>query len=128
MKPVGPILQSPSELSPTTLPARHTLLFGGNFIVLDTHIKSQSPPSDPKSAAAEESYVEIGFGDDRTNFAGMHRFELSPTPENGVQISYSSVSVNPSFDKAPFPNSAFVFHKFYAQCLFRDAIREVLSG
>lgn len=134
MKPIGPILQSPSQLSRTTLPPPHTLLFGGNFIVLDTNIKSQDTSSDEKPSS-ENSYVEIGFGDDRKNFAGMHRFEVSHNIEtpgsesgvDGVQISFSSVSVNPSMNKAPFSNLVFVFHKFYAQCLFRDAIREVLS-
>ena len=126
VKPIGPILQSPSQLSRTTLPPPHTLLFGGNFIVLDTNIRPQDPSSDEK-LSSEQSYVEIGFGDDCKNFAGMHRFEISRPEKEGVQISFSSVSVNPSMDKAPFSNLVFVFHKFYAQCLFRDAIREVLS-
>jgi hypothetical protein len=126
VKPIGPILQSPSQLSRTTLPPPHTLLFGGNFTVLDTHIKSQDPSGDEKSSS-EQSYVEIGFGDDRKNFAGMHRFEVSRPENQGVEISFSSVSVNPSMNRAPFSNLVFVFHKFYAQCLFRDAIGEVLS-
>jgi hypothetical protein len=94
-------------------------------MVLDTHIKSQDPSGDEKSSS-EQSYVEIGFGDDRKNFAGMHRFEVSRPENQGVEISFSSVSVNPSMNRAPFSNLVFVFHKFYAQCLFRDAIREVL--
>jgi hypothetical protein len=126
VKPIGPILQSPSQLSRTTLPPPHTLLFGGNFMVLDTNIKSQDSSSDEKQSS-ENSYVEIGFGDDRKNFAGMHRFEISRPEKGGVQISFSSVSVNPSMNTAPFSNFVFVFHKFYAQCLFRDAVREVLS-
>jgi hypothetical protein len=95
-------------------------------MVLDTNIKSQDPSSDEK-LSPEQSYVEIGFGDDRKNFAGMHRFEISRPEKEGVEISFSSVSVNPSMNEAPFSNFVFVFHKFYAQCLFRDAIREVLS-
>jgi hypothetical protein len=95
-------------------------------MVLDANIKSQDTSSDEKSSS-EQSYVEIGFGDDRKNFAGMHRFEVSRPGKEMVQISFSSVSVNPSMDQAPFSNLVFVFHKFYAQSLFRDAIREVLS-
>lgn len=95
-------------------------------MVLDTNIKSQDSSSDEKQPS-ENSYVEIGFGDDRKNFAGMHRFEISRPEKEGVQISFSSVSVNPSMNTAPFSNFVFVFHKFYAQCLFRDAVREVLS-
>jgi hypothetical protein len=126
VKPIGPIIQFPSQLSRTTLPPPHTLLFGGNFMVLDTHVKPQGPSSDEKPSS-ENSYAEIGFGDDRKDFAGMHRFEVSRPEKEGVEISFSSVSVNPSMNEVPFSNLVFVFHKFYAQSLFRDAIREVLS-
>jgi hypothetical protein len=44
-----------------------------------------------------------------------------------VELRYSSISCNPTKNQLPFPGWVFGFHTFYAQSLFRDGIREVLS-
>jgi hypothetical protein len=115
-----------SSLSDFTLPPRHTLLFEGNFLVLDHHIinaKAESINSSP-------SFLEVGFGDNRKEFAGLHRFEVSRDEDlvvdGGATVCFSSLSCNPTVNKVPFSKWGFEFHKFYAQCLFRDGIREVL--
>lgn len=114
-----------ARLSRSSLPPRHTPIFGGNFMVLDFHLKSED--QDPL-----ESFVEIGYGDDRKGFAGMHRFEVSRRAiDQGVIVSYSSISCNPGQDKRVFPwvhpNFVARFHCFYALCLFRDGVREILA-
>lgn len=105
------------------------LLFEGNFIILDHHITKPEPhtPSRIKNALVP-SFLEIGFGNSRKQFAGLHRFEVFRESEShgAVTINFSSLSCNPTANKIPFPNWVSVFHKFYAQCLFRDGIREVL--
>jgi len=106
-------------------------------MVLDWHI-SPSTHSDA-TLASTESFVEVAYGNDRRDFAGMHRFEISRQKggedlrgEEGIILSYSSSSCNPAADKPIFPrfNSGLVwrFHKFYAMCLFQDGVREVLSA
>ncbi len=68
----------------------------------------------------------------------MHRFEVSRVSksteddsgkEDGtVELCYSSMSCNPTKNGLPFPEFLFGFHKFYAQCLFRDGVAEVLRN
>ncbi|KAG0645644.1 hypothetical protein D0Z07_8610 [Hyphodiscus hymeniophilus] len=124
IKPKGPTLSSLGDFSSTELPPRHTMLWGCSFIVLDYQIISPSPTH---LDDAPPSFIEIGFGDDRKRFAGLHRFEVTRSRDGGATICFSSFSCNPTVNKAPFPKWIFRFHLFYAQCLFRDGIREVLS-
>ncbi|KAM3076131.1 hypothetical protein ACMFMF_005471 [Clarireedia jacksonii] len=119
----GPKIQ---HLSTDTLPPIHSLLFGGNFIVLDTSvsIKEERRP-------AAQAFVEIGYGHDRKHFVGMHRFEVcrdNMNGDEGVIIWYSSISCDPSVNKPVFPSWFFEFHKFYAFNLFRDGIAAVLEA
>jgi hypothetical protein len=141
----GRQILSPGGIEREKLPEKGTVLLGGNFMVLDLHVKGEG------EGEADEgvSFVEIGFGDDRKNFAGMHRFEVLRLPDStdgkvakegvederegeeargGVQLWYSSISCNPKENKLPFPKWVFGFHEFYAQCLFRDGVREVLGN
>lgn len=124
------IIISSTELSRTSLPPMFSILFGGNFMILDISLRSNS---EKKSAALRRgSYIDIGFGDDRKGFAGMHRFEVihdtgKPGRQSGdVMICYSSMSCNPTVNQQVFPNWVFTFHKFYALNLFRDGVAEVL--
>lgn len=96
-------------------------------MVLDKHVNTPSSKIEEKSSP---SFIEIGFGNDRKQFAGLHRFEVSRDgeEEGSVELWYSSVSCNPTVNKLPFPRSGFGFHNFYAQCLFRDGVREVLTN
>lgn len=125
IEPHGRTLSSLSDFSRTSLPPRHTLLFEGNFLILDHHVAEANTQSSPTT-----SFLEVGFGDNRKQFAGLHRFEVSRDEEEkedgGVTVCFSSLSCNPTVNKALSPEWAFEFHKFYAQCLFRDGIREVL--
>jgi hypothetical protein len=109
------------------------MLFGGNFMVLDVGLKSDADPSKGMDPTLEDSFVEVGFGDNRRRFAGLHRFEVSRDVEKetgeyaGITICYSSISCHPTVNKPVFPKFLFGFHKFYAMCLFRDGIAEVLK-
>lgn len=132
IEPQGPVLSSLSDFSQASLPPPHTLLFGGNFLILDHQIY-QSPHSSYKFSSSTPSFLEVGFGDNRKQFAGMHRFEVSRSrgesgkEDGGIILCFSSLSCNPTENRIPFSKWVFNFHKFYAQCLFRDGIREVLK-
>lgn len=130
----GPMLKSPSQLQRQKLPEKGMALIEGNFFVLDVHIKQTTP--------GNNSFVDVAYGDDKKDFSGFHRFEVTRTDkdtEKGnnrettsqmrdkVTISFSSVSCNPSKNTIPFPAWALGLHKWYAMELFRDGIREVLS-
>ena len=103
-------------------------------MILDHYIaRSENDAAlNPQSLPAP-SFLEIGFGDNRKQFAGMHRFEVSHDTNSagkrtgGATVCFSSLSCNPTVNKVPFPMWMFDFHTFYAQCLFRDGIREVLG-
>jgi hypothetical protein len=105
-------------------------------VVLDHHL---NPPSPLGEEGQSPSFIEIGFGDNRKGFAGMHRFEVSRVSnlskaggeegeDGAVELWYSSISCNPTVNKLPFPGWVFSFHKFYAQCLFKDGVVEVLRN
>ena len=124
----------PLGLSRTSLPAKNSRLFGGNFVVLDVDIKSGSTDSTPVQDLEPGSHIDVGFGDSRTSFAGAHRFEILREVEEGeeevggVTILYSHLSCNPIVKEARFPAFVFNFHKYYALTLFRDGIAEVLRS
>ncbi|TEY53590.1 hypothetical protein BOTCAL_0244g00180 [Botryotinia calthae] len=118
LRSLGPILELES-LSDKTLPPKGSLLFGGNFMVLFTKTDGDRRQKSP-------SCVEIGYGDDRKQFSGMHSFELIHE-RDGAIIWYSSVSCNPTVNKRPFPDWVFTFHRWYARTLFRDGIAAILA-
>lgn len=99
-------------------------------MILDYHIiKQEKHTASNTQVIITPSFLEVGFGDNRKQFAGLHRFEVSRDINHGregVTVSFSSLSCNPTLNQIPFPKWAFCFHEFYAQCLFRDGIREVL--
>ncbi|PMD24636.1 hypothetical protein NA56DRAFT_677644 [Hyaloscypha hepaticicola] len=118
----GPQIVDPLDLSREKLPEKGTVLLGGNFMVLDKYVKGGD-----------------WIGDNRKGFAGLHRFEVErirdgerggvqdgEEEEGGVQLWYSSISCHPTRNKLPLPAWMFGFHEFYAQCLFRDGVAEVL--
>jgi len=141
-------------LSKTKLLPKGTLLFGGNFLILDIHISPNSVISASKSlpelapASVFEpsrlvsnkledpniSYIDVGFGSNERDFSGVHRFEVKRHPaaqeerKEEVTICFSSMSCNPSSNKPPFPNAIFKFHCWYAMSLFRDGIEGVICG
>jgi len=95
-------------------------------MVVESHLNTKDV--DPMG-----SFVEIAFGDDRQGFAGVNRFEVSRlAADQGVIVSYSSLACNPKDDRPIFSwadiDLVARFHRLYALYLFRDGIREVLSG
>ena len=62
----------------------------------------------------------------------MHRFHVTRDEESaddqdsGVTICYSSVCCNPTINKSLGPKFMFKLYTFYALCLFRDGVAEVL--
>ncbi|PMD33845.1 hypothetical protein L207DRAFT_589399 [Hyaloscypha variabilis F] len=113
----------PRDIGKERLPEKGTVLLGGNFVVLGKDVRAEEKGP---------SFVEIGFGDDRKGFAGFHRFEVErlreKEGEEGMRLWYSSISCHPREDRLPLPGWLYIFHNFYAQCLFRDGVREVLSN
>lgn len=126
----GPEILSPRGISRTSLPEKSTRMLGGNAVVLESHV---NPGSFTKEASIP-SFLEIGFGSDRGELAGMHRFELSHdlksigVEEGAVELWFSSVTCNPVVDKILFPTWAFGVYKLYARSLFRDGVAEVLKS
>lgn len=118
----GPTLGLES-LSNKTLPPKHSPLFGGNFMVLFTKINNNNRNN---TLEKSPSCVEIGYGDDRKQFSGMHSFELIHEGDGAI-IWYSSVSCNPTINQRPFPDWLFAFHRWYARSLFRDGVAAVLK-
>lgn len=126
----GPQIADPADIPRTHLPEKFTVMLSGNFMVLDKHVNSSPLPSESE----RPSFIEIGFGDNRRGFAGLHRFEVARDVaeeagegKEGVRLWYSNISCNPTVDKMPFPGWIYHFHTFYAQSLFRDGIAGVLS-
>ena len=131
----GPQLLDPNDISRSKIPEKFTVLLNGNFMVLDSYLRNGE-----EGEGEMPSFIEIGFGDNRKGFAGMHRFEVlrdvksmkeegqEAGGEEGVQLWYSSISCNPTENKLPFPGWVFNFHEFYAQCLFRDGVAGVLRN
>jgi hypothetical protein len=104
-------------------------------MVLDHNIKTSLPT---EQSSIGDSFVEIAFGDDRKNFSGVKRFEVSrlegkDDSDELVILTDSSLACNPTIDGAiiswlPTPKGFMQsFHNFYAMCLFRDGVREVLK-
>lgn len=105
-------------------------------MILDRHIKTSSAR---EQSSIGDSFVEIAFGDDRKTFSGVKRFEVlrlksKDDSDEGVIFTDSSLACNPMIDGAtiqwlPAPkNWMQSFHNFYALCLFRDGVREVLNA
>lgn len=108
------------DLDGDTLPALHTLLFGGFLVAhveLETHSLGQS-----------FSTVDVVFGSDQRQFAGVHRFALVRDDKKPgvVRISLEHTSCNPTVNKALKPDFMIPVHNFYAQWLFRESVAQVL--
>lgn len=92
----GPELTTPSDLARTKLPEQRTVLFHGNFLVLDVQVKETDQD--------DGSHIDIGFGDSRKRFSGTHRFEMTRVgEERDVKIEYSTIACNPTENKNVFP-------------------------
>jgi hypothetical protein len=131
IKDLAPEILFPSELARETLPRPHSPLIRGHFLVLDVNLPPTSQ-EEKTSSRIGGSYIEIGFGDDRKDFAGMHRFEVTRDvdaaegDDGDITIYFTSLACNPRVDRLLCSRFLFSLHDFYALCLFRDGIAEVL--
>lgn len=117
------------------------ILFG-SFKIVDSHLKLT--PSDPLP-----SYLDFGFGSDRGQFAGCHRFSIhrgleskdselgrlnitgatgmTELPEEGdVEVRLEHFRCNPSKNVASWAEWIPWLHFWYAKFLFADGVSSVL--
>ncbi|KFY29722.1 hypothetical protein V494_08511 [Pseudogymnoascus sp. VKM F-4513 (FW-928)] len=118
------------------------ILFGA-FQLVDSHVKVT--PSDPLP-----SYLTFGFGSDRGQFAGCHRFSIHRglEPKKGIESGTLNVSraddeaellddgeveirlehfrCNPSRNVPSWAECISWFHRWYAEFLFADGISSML--
>lgn len=143
--PIESSIWSKGELSDRHLPPLNAIVFG-SFQVLDKHIADV--PS--RSAAAvyedkddhlqQESYVDFGFGDDRSRFVGVHRFSVfrpqrttettdDDADEAVVVLYHHCVTCNPANDRARNMEDSWLFrlHMVYADLLFREGVARLLQ-
>ncbi len=129
------------------------MLFWGHFLVLDINLKANDGKSDSDSKESgkrqgnrgdenpKSTYIDIGFGDNRKSFAGMHRFEVIRSHHddgdeeaggngNGKEITfcYSSISCNPTVNRILGPRFVFALHRIYGGLLFRNGIKGVSTS
>jgi hypothetical protein len=104
-------------------------------MVLDISLKpSGGKTVNESQPLLTDSYIDIGFGDDRSGFAAFHRFEVTREIDEtgsdggGATICYSTIACNPTVDKSPAPRFTYAFYKFYALTLFRDGIAGLLQA
>ncbi|RAL60744.1 hypothetical protein DID88_009849 [Monilinia fructigena] len=115
----GPLLELES-ISSSVLPPKHSHLFAGNFMVLFAKTENNRLENSP-------SCVEIGYGDDRKQFSGMHSFELIHKGDGAI-IWYSSVSCNPSVNKRPFPAPNVLPKHLYERLVKEHKPKSKVSG
>ncbi|KAK1994125.1 hypothetical protein LX36DRAFT_584993 [Colletotrichum falcatum] len=115
-----------SELSPTSLPSPHSILFG-TFQV--SHVEVQDPGNFPQVHKKTESSIDFVFGGDKTQFAGSHRFSVTRDPKRAgeVRILYEHMACNPTMNQPLKPDLLLHFHNFYAMLLFREGVAEVMQ-
>ena len=92
--------------------------FFGSFKLIDMHIS--------KASGMEPSYVDYGFGSDRSRFAGCHRVQVTRSPQ--PEISLQQFICNPTKDTPSVAGYLEKFHFIYAKLLFADGVRSVLTG
>lgn len=100
------------------------MLFGG-FQVAHVELAKPSPTAEKTEAS---SSVDIVFGSDTSQFAGVHRFTIlrGGSRSDSVQVYYAHMSCNPTVNKALKPDIMFPLHKLYAMWLFREGVVEVI--
>lgn len=117
-------------LETNALPALNTTLFGA-FQVIDRSIKAALTKQ--AHNPVQSSYVDFAFGSEKSSFAGVHRFMVhrgdGSDPDDGsiLRIEFASMACNPIENKPIAPAFLYTFHKFYAQLLFREGVRQVLE-
>jgi len=107
-----------------SLPPIHTVLFGWFQVA---YVQLAEPSSTAKKTETSSS-VDIVFGSDMAQFAGVHRFTIlrDGSRPGSVQVYYAHMSCNPTVKKALKPDILFPLHKLYAMWLFREGVAEVM--
>ncbi|OAA58170.1 hypothetical protein ISF_06709 [Cordyceps fumosorosea ARSEF 2679] len=106
-----------AELSETSLPALHTVLFGV-FRLADVCLSK-----DPSSGTP--SHADFLFGSDMTTFAGCHRLSVqrlevdAASETQRVRLQMQCYACNPQSDKSA-GGLLLGFHRLYASMLFRE--------
>ncbi|KAF2170361.1 hypothetical protein M409DRAFT_19181 [Zasmidium cellare ATCC 36951] len=113
-----------TQLSDSSLPPRNSLLFG-TFQVADIWTA--------ETDGEEECGVDIAFGSDKGTFAGYHRLSVATLKEDGesyLRLTFACMTCNPAGDKSWVETFGFmlVFHKIYAEILFRAAAGNVVRN
>ncbi|KAE8381017.1 hypothetical protein BDV26DRAFT_256332 [Aspergillus bertholletiae] len=91
--------------------------FFGSFKLIDKHIS--------KAPGLESSYVDYGFGSDRSGFAGCHRIQVTRSPQPEIQLQ--QFICNPTKNTPSVGGYLQKFHLVYAKLLFADGIRSVMT-
>jgi hypothetical protein len=118
------------------LPPLHTVLFGA-FQVAHVELAEPTASSSEKiEQDSSSSSVDIVFGSDTAQFAGVHRFSILRDGDGDgsrrrrdnsvVQVHYAHISCNPTVNKPLKPDIMFPLHKLYAMWLFREGVAEVM--
>lgn len=113
------------DLDGDSLPSKHDILFG-EFQVADISL-SQGDVGVERVSRPTESIIDFIYGSNTGQFAGVHRFGISRTPDkpNAARVSLESVMCNPSRDVSFGSTWMHKFHEVYAAMLFREAAGEV---
>lgn len=111
---------SESSLSPVS-----TKIFGA-FQVLDVQTHAQF------HSFETESHIDIGFGNDQSRFAGVHRFSVLRNSEDAESQDHVILKFSCQVATGSKPNLvasimqyAGFLHGIYADLLFRESVGEV---
>ncbi|KAL7920139.1 hypothetical protein ACQKWADRAFT_299461 [Trichoderma austrokoningii] len=124
LEPIAQPVWKTSQLSSTQLPEKTAILWGC-FQVAGIEL-SNSQDQD------HQSMIDIVFGDNRSQFAGCHRFSIKRLEAKShaqkqpaqFQLQLESIVCNPIVNKPIGISFLGGFHKIYANMLFRDAVAE----
>ncbi|KAM3499847.1 hypothetical protein MY10362_006923 [Beauveria mimosiformis] len=118
-----------AQLSETSLPELHTVLFGV-FRLADVHLADDDDDDDDdatgdSSSTTTQSHADFLFGSDLTQFAGCHRLSVQRQQVDAVggtqkvQVQLQCYACNPQSDA--FANGILLgLHRLYASALFRE--------
>ncbi|KAH7312214.1 hypothetical protein B0I35DRAFT_436384 [Stachybotrys elegans] len=109
------------------LPPLHTKLFGA-FQVAHVELAEASPTAKTHQSS---SSVDVVFGSDKTQFAGVHRFTIIREADkpDSVRVYHASMACNPTVNRRFQLETIFPLHKLhklYAMWLFQEASVEVM--
>lgn len=115
-----PTLWDPKRLDGDTLPPLNTLLFGV-FQVIHIELGTSSPQH-------SSSTLDLAFGSNKGEFAGVHRFAILRDGEKPgvIRVALEHTSCNPTVNKPLKPDFMIPLHNFYAMWLFRESVTELI--